>query len=50
MAAPGLGGLSDPERERALARYEVLRPHVEAGVPLARAAAAAGVPLRTAQR
>jgi len=31
-------------------RWEVLRPHVQDGVPLARAARDAGVPLRTAQR
>lgn len=34
----------------ALARWQVLRPHVEDGVPLARAARQAGVPERTAQR
>jgi putative transposase len=33
-----------------MARFAVLRPHLEDGVSLARAAAAAGVPLRTAQR
>jgi putative transposase len=31
-------------------RLAVLEPHVHEGVPLTRAAAAAGVPLRTAQR
>ena len=43
-----------PERgaaqAQAMARFAVLRPHLEEGVPLARAAADAGVPLRTAQR
>lgn len=34
-----------------MARYDaVLRPHLEEGVPLTRAADAAGMPLRTAQR
>ncbi|MEV4130095.1 leucine zipper domain-containing protein [Nocardia sp. NPDC049707] len=31
-------------------RLEVLRPHLDDGVPLTRAAQAAGIPLRTAQR
>jgi putative transposase len=41
-----------PERQRALVfrRFALLRPHVEDGVPLTHAAAAAGVPVRTAQR
>lgn len=47
MIAPALG---DSERERALARYELLRGHLEDGVALARVAAEAGVPLRTAER
>ncbi len=42
--------LPEPERERALARFQVLRSHIEDGVPLARAAREAGVPPRTAQR
>src|SRR4051812_2566239 len=33
-----------------MARLAVLRPHLDDGVPLTRTAAAAGVPLRTAQR
>jgi putative transposase len=37
-------------REQALARWRVLRPHVEEGVPLSAAARTAEVPLRTAQR
>jgi DNA invertase Pin-like site-specific DNA recombinase len=45
-----LSELSDQQRERALARHAVLRPHLESGVPLARATAAAAVPLRTAER
>src|SRR5690606_34950718 len=34
----------------AMTRFAVLRPHVEDGVPLARAAETAGVPVRTARR
>lgn len=45
-----LSELSEQQRARALARHAVLRPHLESGVPLARAAAAAAVPLRTAER
>lgn len=37
-------------RRRALDRYNKLRPHLEADVPLKRVAAESGVPLRTAQR
>ena len=46
LARPGRGGAS----AQAMARFAVLRPHLEEGVPLARAAGEAGVPLRTAQR
>ena len=35
---------------KAMARFAVLRPHLEDDVPLARAAREAGVPVRTAQR
>ncbi len=45
-----LAGLSEQEREEAMERFRVLKPAVEDGVPLARAAREAGVPLRTAQR
>lgn len=45
-----LAGLDDAQREAAMRRWAVLRPHVEEGVPLAVAAREAGVPLRTAQR
>jgi putative transposase len=43
-------GLSEAQRTVALARFTLLKPHLEDGVPLVRVAAAAGVPLRTAQR
>lgn len=42
--------LSDDRRAQVMARLAVLRPHLDDGVPLTRTAAAAGVPLRTAQR
>jgi len=37
------------QRDEALRRWRLLQPHVEEGVPLTRAAAAAGIPLRSAQ-
>lgn len=45
-----LGELDEAQREVAWARWLVLAPTVEGAVPLAEAAAHAGVPLRTAQR
>jgi putative transposase len=41
--------LSEQQRQRAFDRYQVLRPHLEQDVPLARTAREASVPLRTAQ-
>ncbi len=38
------------DRTEAMARFTVLRPHLEDDVPLSRAAEAAGVPVRTARR
>ncbi len=45
-----LAALPETARSTALARWRVLQPVIEDGVPLTRAAAAAGVPLRTASR
>ncbi len=45
-----LACLSEQQRKDAMARFAVLRPHLEEEVPLARAARQAGVPARTAQR
>jgi putative transposase len=45
-----LAALPEDRRREAMARLAVLRPALEEDVPLARAAAAADVPLRTAQR
>jgi putative transposase len=45
-----LAELTDSQRDEAMARFRVLRSHTEEGVPLRRAAEAAGVGLRTAER
>jgi putative transposase len=50
MARPPLVQLPEDQRAEAMRRFEVLQPHLEAGVALTAAATAAGVPLRTAQR
>jgi len=42
--------LPDQQRQSAFERYQTLRPHLEQEVPLARVAAEASMPLRTAQR
>ena len=42
--------LPEIQRDRAMARFAVLRPHLEDGAPLAQAARAANVALRTAER
>ena len=45
-----LAELSEIQRDRAMARFAVLRPHLEDGAALAQAARAAGIALRTAER
>lgn len=45
-----LSGLNEDQRLDAMDRFAVLRPHIQDGVPLTRAAAQAGVPLRSARR
>ncbi|MGY1947513.1 Mu transposase C-terminal domain-containing protein [Nocardia asiatica] len=50
MTSGGLTELSEADRRQAMSRLEVLRPYLEDDVPLTRAAAASGTPLRTAQR
>ena len=45
-----LAELSEIQRDRAMARFAVLRPHLEDGIPLAQASRAASVALRTAER
>jgi len=49
-AASLLTMLTDAQRDQALARYALLRPHLEEGVPLTTLARAQGRPLRTLQR
>ncbi len=50
IPAPPLAGLSDEQRQQAMDRLAVLRPHLDDGVPLAHAARHAGVSVRTAER
>jgi putative transposase len=45
-----LTGLAEARRQEAMERFAILRPHLEGGTPLPEAAAAAGIPLRTAER
>jgi putative transposase len=46
----GLSGLTPAQRDQALARWQVLRAHLEDGCPLARVAGEHGVPERTLRR
>ena len=48
--APALTACTAEERQQAMARCAVLRPHLHEGIPLAEAARDAGVPLRSLQR
>ena len=45
-----LSGLTDEARSRALARFQVIRPFLEDGVPLTQIAREQGLVLRTARR
>lgn len=45
-----LAEIDESRRAEAMGRFEVIRPAIEDGVPLAACLAGAGVPLRTAQR
>jgi putative transposase len=45
-----LVGLTEEQRDKAMARWQVLRPHIEDGVPLVRLAGHGGVAGRTLQR
>src|SRR5215471_12333707 len=47
---PPVVTLTEAQRQVAMERFVVLQPHLEADVPLARAARQAGVPIRTAER
>ena len=50
QARPALAAVPHDERTRALARYKIIQPHVEQGVPLAHLVHQQGIALRTAQR
>lgn len=45
-----LAALSADQRAEAMMRFELLKPHLEGGVPLPRVASEAGIALRTAKR
>ncbi len=47
---PALAAFTEEERQEAMVRFAVLRPHINDGVPLSEAARDAGVPLRSVQR
>src|SRR6266704_7215425 len=48
--APALAACTEEERQEAMGRFAVLRPHINDGVPLPEAARDAWVPLRSVQR
>ncbi len=48
--ATSFAALDGQQRKQAMARFAVLRPHLEDDVPLTHAAGEAGVPVRTAER
>ena len=50
MKSSSLAGLSEAERVRALERFQIVRPFLEEGVPLAHLARERGLILRTLQR
>jgi hypothetical protein len=47
---PALAAFTEEERQQAMVRFAVLRPHINEGVPLSEAARDAGMPLRSVQR
>ena len=47
---PAATALTEEQRQSAMDRFAVLRPHLEEDVPLAQAARHAGVSVRTAER
>jgi len=48
--ASGLATCTEAQRQQAMARFAILRPHLNEGVLLSEAARDAGVPLRSVQR
>jgi putative transposase len=49
-ATVSFAALDEQRRKQAMVRFAMLRPYLEEGVPLTRAAGDAGVPVRTAER
>ena len=47
---PALAAYTEEERQQAMARFAVLRPHLHEDIPLSEAARDASIPLRSAQR
>jgi putative transposase len=47
---PALAACTEEERQEAMVRFAVLRPHLNEGIPLSEVARDAGVPLRSVQR
>jgi putative transposase len=48
--APALAAFTEAQRQQAMARFAVLRSHLNEGIPLSEVARTAGVPLRSVQR
>jgi putative transposase len=48
--APALVAFTEAQRQQAMARFAVLRPHLHEGIPVSAVACTAGVPLRSGQR
>jgi putative transposase len=48
--APALAAFTEAQRQQAMARFAVLRSHLNEGLPLSEVARTAGVPLRSVQR
>src|SRR5215831_15966880 len=47
---PALAAFTEAQRQQAMARFAVLRPHLHEGIPLSEVARTAGLPLRSGQR
>jgi putative transposase len=47
---PALAACTEAQRQQAMARFAVLRSHIEEGIPLSEVAREAAVPLRSLQR
>jgi putative transposase len=48
--APALAAFTEAQRQQAMARFAVLRSHLNEGIPFSEVARTAGVPLRSVQR